>query len=93
MTDYLIDGIRLVLTCGAMPEQYDAWCKGEQVGYLRLRHGRFTVECPDYGGTLVYQARPDGAGAFLPEERDDYLRAAVDAIHRHYFMLLKRKEE
>ena len=42
--------LKLVLTCGACPEQYDAFDGERQVGYLRLRHGHFTVTCPDVGG-------------------------------------------
>lgn len=74
--------IKLVLTCGACPEQYDAFDGDRQVGYLRLRHGQFTVECPDCGGELVYQAAPNGDGCFNDDERDYYLRFAVDAIER-----------
>ena len=33
--------IKLIQTCGACPEQYDAFIGEEQVGYLRLRHGYF----------------------------------------------------
>ena len=36
-------GIKLTLTCTACPEQYDALYEGKVVGYLRLRHGSFTV--------------------------------------------------
>lgn len=68
--------IRLELTCSACPEQYDATYSGQQVGYLRLRHGNFTVECPDVGGKLVYEAQPEGDGIFEDEERDYYLSAA-----------------
>jgi hypothetical protein len=74
--------IRLVQTCGACPEQYDAFDGDRQVGYLRLRHGGFTVSCPDPGGELVYDASPNGDGIFDVEERDYYLRFAVDAIER-----------
>jgi plasmid stability protein len=31
--------VRLVRTCFACPEQYDAFIGEEKVGYLRLRHG------------------------------------------------------
>lgn len=73
--------IRLVQTCGACPEQYDALDEhGRHVGYLRLRHGNFTVECPDYGGQLVYSAQPEGDGCFTSDEQDRYLRYAVQAI-------------
>ena len=64
-------------TCYACPEQYDAFYNGEQVGYLRLRHGHFTVVCPDCGGELVYEANPAGDGIFDLEERDRYLTAAA----------------
>lgn len=75
--------IRLVLTCSACPEQYDAFdSDGRKAGYLRLRHGGFTVEYPDCGGETIYQASPIGDGEFLDEERDRYLRFAVDAIER-----------
>ena len=76
--------IRLNQTCGACPEQYDALDEnGRQVGYLRLRHGYFTVEVPDCGGTVVYEAEPDGDGLFDPGERQRYLDAAVAAIRAH----------
>ena len=74
--------IKLVLTCSACPEQYDAFDGDTQVGYLRLRHGHFTVECPDCGGVRVYDAEPKGDGCFDSEERDYYLRFAVDAIEK-----------
>lgn len=69
--------IRLKRTCYACPEQYDAYDGDRRVGYLRLRHGNFTVECPDAGGTLVYHATPNGDGIFDNGERDHYLRFAV----------------
>lgn len=72
--------IQLVQTSVACPEQYDAYLSGEKVGYLRLRHGYFSVECPDACETIVYEATPIGDGAFEEGERDYYLRFAVDAI-------------
>ena len=74
--------IRLVMTCGACPEQYDAYDGDVQVGYLRLRHGFFTVNCPHHEGEEVYSACPEGDGIFEEHERDYYLRFAVDAIQR-----------
>lgn len=66
---------------GACPEQYDVFLDGKQVGYVRLRHGDMTVECPDCGGNLVYEASPRGDGDFYDEaERDYYLRFAGAAI-------------
>ena len=74
--------IDLVLTCGACPEQYDAFYRRARVGYLRLRHGYFDVVCPDVGGESVYEATPQGDGMFESEERETYLQFAREAISR-----------
>lgn len=74
--------IKLILTCGGCPEQYDAVLDGKVVGYLRLRHGSFRVDVPECGGETIYEANPEGDGGFEPHERDYYLRFAVDAIQR-----------
>lgn len=76
--------IELTLTCRAAPEQYDAYWKGVQVGYLRLRHGWFYAAVPDVGGDVVYEAEPEGESSFLPTEREGYLLAAREAIAAHY---------
>ena len=77
--------INLVRTCYACPEQYDALDKdGNCIAYLRLRHGSFTVECPDVGGECVYQAEPEGDGIFEDDERELYLDAAKQAIAQYY---------
>lgn len=76
---------RLVRTCGACPEQYDAFDDdngGEQVGYLRLRNGYFYVQCPGSGGATVYETSTTGDGCFDEGERDYHLRFAVAAIQR-----------
>lgn len=74
----LIEGYKLVSTCFACPEQYDVFDnEGAQVAYLRLRHGNFTVTCPDVGGKLVYQGSPRGDGIFEDSERIHYLRMAI----------------
>lgn len=72
--------VRLVLTCYACPEQYDAFIGTEQVGYLRLRHGSFRVDYPDCGGETIYEGSPNGDGIFDDDERDHFLKCAVDAI-------------
>lgn len=69
--------IELVQTCGACPEQYDAYLNGQNVGYLRLRHGFFYAQC---NGETVYEAHPRGDGCFDSEERTFYLNRAVEAI-------------
>ena len=79
-----IDGIQLRLTCMGCPEQYDAVDgRGHQVGYLRLRFGRFTVEIPDVSGELVFEHTFEGdswKGSFEDDERRHYLALAVRAI-------------
>lgn len=75
-----VDKIRLELTCGAYPEQYDAFLGERQVGYLRLRHGTFRVDFPDCGMETVLVAHPEGDGEFMDEERARYLDMAKKAI-------------
>lgn len=73
----------LVCTCGACPEQYDAFLDGKQVGYFRLRHGKFYVDSPDVGGYTVYKAYPKGDGIFYEEEREYYLTEACNALRNY----------
>lgn len=75
-----MEEIELKMTCGACPEQYDAFLDGKQVGYLRLRHGYFRVDYPDCGGETIYEAEPKGDGFFENDERDFYLNEAKKAI-------------
>jgi hypothetical protein len=75
--------ITLIKTCIACPEQYEAYDEQwSQVGFLRLRNGRFRVEFPDYGGEVIYEAQPEGDGIFDPDERAYYLAMATQAIER-----------
>ncbi len=73
-------GCKLHLTCNACPEQYDVTLNGEQIGYLRLRHGGFTAAYPDVGGKVVYGASPMGDGIFEDQERLYHLTLAVAAL-------------
>lgn len=75
-----LDGLRLVCTSMACPEQYDVFCKDRQVGYLRLRHGRFRADCPECGGETVYSSETKGDGIFADEERDEQIAAAIKKI-------------
>jgi hypothetical protein len=77
-----IDGLKLVCTCGACPEQYDVFDGDEQVGYLRLRHGWFRADVPHCGGETVHEAYPRGDGIFDDDERDAHLTEAVAAIRK-----------
>ncbi|WP_335955452.1 hypothetical protein [Acinetobacter guillouiae] len=83
--------IDLVKTCGESPEQYDAFYKGKQVGYLRLRHGEFRVDYPDCGEeTIFYSEEMQGDGKFKDDERDEFLLKAKQAIVKR---LIEEKEE
>jgi hypothetical protein len=79
----LSDDIELTQTCYACPEQYDALLSGEVVGYLRLRHGYFSVRCPGPEGEEVYFNGSDeiGDGIFASEEiRKREINTALHAI-------------
>jgi len=78
--NFEIDGLKLVCTCGACPEQYDVFDGERQVGYLRLRHGHFRADCPDAGGETVYEAETEGDGVFSEEERRPQMEAAIKKI-------------
>lgn len=52
---YTNNGLELVLTCSACPEQYEVFKDGKQVGYYRLRFGEFRVDFPDCGGDTIYK--------------------------------------
>lgn len=76
--------IKFVKTCGACPEQYEVYDEhNNEIAYLRLRHGSFTVQCP-FGGEIVYAATPNGDGQFMDSERDYYLNEAKKAILNYY---------
>ena len=77
----MLDIIKLVQTCGACPEQYDAFIGDKQVGYLRLRHGWFRVDFLSCGGDVVFECKTKGDGSFYDEEeRETMLREAKRAI-------------
>lgn len=84
-TPFSAHGVDLVQTCGACPEQYNAYIDGEEVGYLRLRHGYFSV---DYKDVEVYSANPDGDGCFTSDERDCYLYDACFVISNEHLKML-----
>lgn len=61
--------IELVRTCMVMPEQYDVFRDGRQIGYLRLRHGYFRAHYPDHtADPAVYETSTRGAGSFYDDE-------------------------
>jgi hypothetical protein len=75
-----IEDIKLECTCNMCPEQYDAFIDKKQVGYLRLRRGRFFVLCPNVKGEMIYEDFPRGYGAFEEDEREHFLKLAKEAI-------------
>ena len=79
------DNSELIQTSGACPEQYDLVKHGKTIAYFRLRHGDFSVECPDVGGTVVYEAQTRGDGSFWDdEERRIELAYGRAAVVAHY---------
>lgn len=63
------------------PEQYDVMRNGQRIAYVRLRHGNYTVECPDVGGeTVLSMLVPNHAGNFSDENKDFYLKLAAEVI-------------
>jgi len=103
MTDLEILGIKLICTCGACPEQYDAFYEGKYVGYFRLRHGDFSVEYPDAEGECLLFEHPEGDGMFNAEERQDCLTRGCLAIlqrmgkgprdWRHFILKLSQEKK
>lgn len=76
-----VDGYTLKCICGACPEAYEVFdSKGNQVGYLRLRHGWFRADYPVANGEIVYESHPKGDGIFDEGERMDELARAVMAL-------------
>ena len=77
--------LKFVQTCGACPEQYDVFLQDVQVGYLRLRHGYFRVDCPglDEKSETVYEHSFDDGYKGLfddEEEREKFLEIAREKI-------------
>ena len=77
-----IHGYKLVLTSFACPEQYDVFDpEGEQVGYIRLRHGTLRVYYPDYGEILLLEKSGlKSDGMFEKAERYQTLCYCVELI-------------
>ena len=75
-------GITLKCTCSGCPEQYDAIDEntGNTIGYLRLRHGCFTVDLLGEEEKQVLAASPRGDGWFEEDEREKYLSVACQVL-------------
>lgn len=76
-----VEGYTLKCICGACPEAYEVFDNdGNQVGYLRLRHGWFRADYPEANGEIVYESNPRGDGVFDEDERMEELTKAVRAL-------------
>lgn len=80
--DREIFGMKFRLTCESHPEQYNVYLGDRQVGYVRVRHGHLSVECPECNGQQVLGADIAGDGEFEPWERDYWLRRAAIAVEQ-----------
>ena len=70
----MVDNLRFEQTCVACPEQYDVFDGQDQIGYVRVRNGRLTVESPFCGGSLLLSEAVDGDGMFEDYERAEWLQ-------------------
>ena len=77
---YIRHGLTIQITCYSCPEQYEVFRGEKQVAYYRLRHGSFRVDYPECCGETIYEAEPDGDGAFESYERFNYLSEAMHAV-------------
>lgn len=92
--DFTLEGLGLKQTCAACPEAYDVYDGEKYVGYMRLRHGSFTVR-HEQSDEVVYQ--PDnvyGDGAFSStEERDYHMRKGLLLLRKHMRKFMGREFE
>lgn len=73
--------IKLIKTCDAYPEQYNAFYGGKQVGYLRVRHGVFQVFYPDANSEeVIFEVDTIKLSEFDDSERVYYLESAKMVI-------------
>lgn len=79
---------RVVLTCGAHPEQYTVKDKKSSImGYLRLRHGHFVARYVLPNGDWeepCYEAATEGIGGFEDHERGEHLTKAIAALNERH---------
>ena len=89
--EYTIDGVKFTRTCMACPEQYDVTnARGQEIGYVRLRHGVLNAEYT-HGDKeeFVYARRyEDARGRF---ESDDERKVVLQRIAN--ILKLRQKQE
>lgn len=74
------NGIELIESCGACPESYDVFHKGEYIAHFRLRHGRFAIWDETVGIEVYSTTDVQGDGVFEYDERDPMLSQAVEFV-------------
>jgi predicted RNase H-like HicB family nuclease len=76
--DWAALGLRFKMTCPAAPEQYDVFdATGEEIGYVRLRHGELRGE--RHGIDVLHKYFSDAAFG-SDNERSFYLGVIAQAI-------------
>lgn len=72
--------LKFVKTCSACPEQYDVFdSDGNEVGYVRLRHGFFRVASADRDETFFSRSFPLSCKSpDLQPEESEYLEWGYD---------------
>ncbi|MFT4148426.1 MAG: hypothetical protein QM632_06530 [Micrococcaceae bacterium] len=87
-----LEAYNLTATCScvAAPEQYDVLDENQkEVGYLRLRHGRFTAQAceegEDYGKHIVYfhDLNDDSAFFYKDSDREKYTNLGLKALREY----------
>ncbi len=83
-----INGLYFNQTSCGCPEQYDVFDEdNNQVGYVRLRHGLITCECPDIGGTEIHNEDLSGFsidGVLHYDLRPTILSVIANKIKQYY---------
>lgn len=74
---YKRNGLFITMLTPGCPEQYEVFKDGVLVASYHLRHGTFSVSCPDWGGHLIYTTEVSGDGCFDANERVPYLAKAL----------------
>lgn len=77
-----ISGLEFERTCTACPEQYDVFLDDRQVGYVRLRYGKLTVDYPDCLKERIYSTNIGGewTGEFQSDEQRLYYLGKIAGI-------------
>lgn len=80
-------GCSLILTSEAFPEQYDVYKGKHQIGYLRLRNGKFRANYPRHGGEEIFFHEFDDAlkGHFDDDdERTRFLEMVIVILKKRF---------